>query len=342
MRVLVTGGAGRIGRIVVAHLRDSGWDVTSIDIADDPQIAGIEYSACDITRFDEVMGNVRGCDAVVHLAALPSPYSGYGHELYRINTVGTFNVFEAAAQSGVQRVVQASSINAVGAFWSVVDIRPQYFPIDEDHPPFTTDPYSFAKQQAEAIGAYFWRRDGLRSVALRLPGIYQPDYTQSTNYWHRRTAAWRTLDSLRAMPVTECRSRIDAAVQRSIEFRRGRRMEYPEQPTAPTDSDSLDDSVLRAVHYDRFNFWASMDVRDAALAVECALRADLDGSHALFVNDSHNYWGYDSHALVEMFFPDVTTWKRAVPGSEALVSIDRARALIGFEPQYSLAGSKTP
>ena len=49
----------------------------------------------------------------------------------------------------------------------------EYFPIDEQHPTFTTDSYSFSKQVMEEIGAYFWRREGISSVLLRLPGVYE-------------------------------------------------------------------------------------------------------------------------------------------------------------------------
>lgn len=336
MRVLITGGSGLIGRAAAVRLIERGCDVRLIDVANDPQILGAGYARCDITRYEELLPHVRGVDAVVHLAAIRNPHDAPGHEVYRVNTIGTFNVFEAAAQTGVRRVVQASSINAVGAYYSVGDITPQYFPLDEDHPPRTTDPYSFSKQQIEEIGAYFWRRDGIRSIALRLPGVYGAGYPASMKYRERRTAAHSALDALREMPEADRRTRIDAALQAELAFRAQRGMEYPSRLSRTGGSDETDETVRRMVAHDRFNLWASIDERDAALAIECAVTADFEGSHAVYVSNPSNFWGYDSHALVEMFFPDVTTWKRVIAGSDSLVSIQRARQLIGFEPQHSL------
>jgi hypothetical protein len=81
--------------------------------------------------------------------------------------------------------------------------------------------------------------------------------------------------------------------------------------------------------------WTSIDVRDAAQAIEKSLIAEFEDAHPLFVNDAHNLLDYDSHTLARLFFPDVTLWKSPVPGSGSLVSFNRARDLIGFEPQYS-------
>ena len=87
--------------------------------------------------------------------------------------------------------------------------------------------------------------------------------------------------------------------------------------------------------FSRANFWAMIDARDAAQAFEKSLLADFQGSHPLFVNDHHNSLGVDAEELLRIFFPQVTARKRPLVGAEALVSIARARELIGFEPEYS-------
>jgi len=84
------------------------------------------------------------------------------------------------------------------------------------------------------------------------------------------------------------------------------------------------------------NFWASIDARDSAQAIELGLTADYEGSHPLWVNDSHNSAGVPTQALAELFYPDVPL-KRDLVGTESLVSIDRARELLGFEPEYSVS-----
>jgi hypothetical protein len=85
------------------------------------------------------------------------------------------------------------------------------------------------------------------------------------------------------------------------------------------------------------NFWASIDARDAAQALEKGLTADYQGSHPLFVNDSENAAGVDSERLVQIFFPDVIGRTHPLQGRETLVSIDRARALIGYEPEHHIS-----
>ena len=94
----------------------------------------------------------------------------------------------------------------------------------------------------------------------------------------------------------------------------------------------MEDWLLRAYFFDRFNYWAFIHTDDSTQAFEKAITADFQGAHALFVNSDRNYLGYDSEALLSIFFPDVRRRSKALKGAEAVVSIDRARDLLGFEP----------
>ena len=85
----------------------------------------------------------------------------------------------------------------------------------------------------------------------------------------------------------------------------------------------------------RVNFFVALDERDSAQAIEKGLTASYSGSHVLFINDSRNWTGVDSRLLAELFYPDVTVFKKELVGDETLVSIDAARRLISFEPEYS-------
>jgi hypothetical protein len=89
--------------------------------------------------------------------------------------------------------------------------------------------------------------------------------------------------------------------------------------------------------FGRSNFWASIDARDSAQALEKGLTADYQGSHPIFVNDSENAAGFDSELLVQTFFPEVTGRTHPLQGRETLVSIDKARTLIGYEPEHHIA-----
>jgi len=339
VRVLVTGGTGSVGRAAVARLVASGHDVLVVGRRPDMDAPGAAYAVCDITDFAGVREAVRGCDAVVHLAAVPSPGGVRGPELFRANALGTFHVFEAAAQEGIRRVVQASSINAFGAFFGVVPLEPRYFPIDEEHPTYTTDPYSFSKEVVERIADYYWRREGLSSVSLRLPGVRRaPTDPQKIERWRQRRDAARALvGELAAMDEAARVERLRPIREWADAYRALR----PHEPGAEARGARAlprPDGPLLWVYIQRFDFWAIVDDRDSAQAIERGLTADYEGSHALFVNDRHNALGCDTRTLARLFFPKVHEWKRPVAGSESLVSIAKAEELIGFDPEHPVGG----
>lgn len=336
MRVLITGGSGRIGKAVTKHLLQNGWDVRIFDRASKGETAGTEYVQGDILDYGALLEATRDCDTIIHLAAIPSPFLDSGPDVFQINTAGTFNFFEAAAANGIRRVVQASSINAMGAFYSTGDIHPQYFPIDEDHPVFTTDPYSFSKQMVEEIGRYYWRRDGISSVALRFPGVYSSTYMEDETYRQRRARICGLLDELVSQPETERQARLADARQRVLDYRGKRLLEFQPKPPLQIINSLFEDPLFGTYIADRFNFWAYIDERDAAQSLEKGLTADFEGAHALFINSAYNALGYDSQTLARLFFPEVREFKRDLADATTLISIERARALIGFEPEYSM------
>jgi nucleoside-diphosphate-sugar epimerase len=272
----------------------------------------------------------------VHLAAIRNAMHAPGHDVYRVNLLGTFHVFEAAAKHGIRRVVQASSINALGCAWAIDDYVPDYVPVDEDHPLTPTDPYSFSKQQIEDIGAYYERREGISSVALRLPGVFPPGQIFAPATLERRRRMREFLDSFAALPDSERARQIALAREAALGHRRERRLEYPNARWAVDPVPGVDERLGMAYMFDRFNLWASIDVRDAARAIEQAVTADYTGSHAVFANDTTNSLDYDSETLLRLFYPEVTRRARPLHGSEALVSTARARDLFGFAPQHSI------
>lgn len=341
MKVLITGGAGLIGKATTERFVSKGWDVRVIGLETAPELPGAEFVTCDITDYDALRQQMQGCQAVVHLAAIRGPQLAAGHTLFQVNVAGTFNVFEAAAAEGIRRVVQASSINAFGCAYSLVDIAPQYLPIDEDHPTYTTDPYSYSKEAVEDIGRYFWRREGISSVALRFPAVYASTFRASETSSRYRQAMTSLLDKLAALPETERRERLAFARQGALEWRKQRPLEFKDgKRPEPLPRETEDELLISAYAMDRFNFWSFIDVRDAAQSLEKGVTAPYEGAHALFVNSRHNWLDYDSMSLVRLFFPDSRVLQGALAGSSTLVSIDKACALIGFEPEYPAEDSK--
>jgi nucleoside-diphosphate-sugar epimerase len=335
MKILVTGGLGLVGKSVVARLLASGHAVKVIDRLAESTLEGIEYVCGDVNDFAAVRQAVQGQEAIIHLAAIPHPGGPPGHEIFRINCAGTFNLYEAAAQEGIRRISTASSINWLGFYYGCKEYEVKYLPIDEDHPNFTTEPYSFSKQVTEDIAAYYWRREGISSTCLRLPGVIEPDPE-----WLPRVKEWRThmlaiYQSWFDMPEDERQARVARMLAEAQALRAQRVKELPIEEQQQRGIDAFSNGDVRLEGF-RANFWALVDARDAAQAFEKSLLADFEGFHPLFVNDAINSAGIESELLARTFYPAAGR-SRPLVGSEALISIARARQLIGFEPEFSFA-----
>ncbi|HLS13465.1 MAG TPA: NAD(P)-dependent oxidoreductase [Beutenbergiaceae bacterium] len=166
--VMVTGSSGLIGTGVLAELRRRGVGSTSLnrhegDLDTDRQIVG---SAGDPRVVTEAL---EGADAVIHLAAAPTPHSDEDAAVFTGNVAGTYVVLEAAAQAGIERVVIASSINALGVRFHPREVQPPYVPVDAQAPTQAADPYSLSKWVDEETARSAHRRHGLDIVALRYP-----------------------------------------------------------------------------------------------------------------------------------------------------------------------------
>ena len=333
MRILITGGAGRVGTPISQRFVNLGWDVRVIGIDADCSIPGLSYAQCDILDVPALSKHVEGCDAIVHLAAIPSTRTHPNETLFDINVAGAYNVFEAAARAGVRRIVQASSINAIGGYWGCDDRQYDYFPLDEDLPLFTTDAYSFSKQMVEEIAAYYWRRAGISSISFRLPAVWSDTVIQEGSL--RQSLAERRcqIDAFRALPHTEQHSALAEAKLAALKLRARHIMEYDATRRGAFESEApADDWLFSAWFHDRFNFWTFIHTDDSTQAFEKAIRADFQGAHPLFVNSDRNSLEYDTEALLSLFYPEVSRRTRPISGVESPVSIDRARQLIGFDP----------
>ena len=339
MNILVTGGAGNVGKGVVAYLVERGHQVRVIDrkleTGGNQGQAGVEYAACDTTDYNAVREQVRGMQGIIHLAAYPYPGAAPGPEIFRVNANSTYNIFEAAAAEGIQRVTCASSINAFGYNYGIKDFPIQYFPIDEAHPTFTTDPYSFSKGITEAIADYYWRRDGISSTCLRMPWVYSitPEWIEmSKNFGGVFETAWR--DFL-ALPAEEQAARVALYKTELAGYRAKRAFEVPYDPQSQAgEEEQMDPS--QAVFWGYTDFWAAISVEDTAQAFEKSLLAEYEGSHALFITERENSAGVDAETLLRIFYPEVGARRQPIHGVSNLVSYDQARSLIGFEPQFIL------
>jgi nucleoside-diphosphate-sugar epimerase len=294
----------------------------------------VEYVVGDVNDYGALQEAARGQEAIAHLAGIRSPFGAPGPTVFSVNTSGTFNAFQAAAAHGIRRVACASSICALGYHFGAKEFDPDSFPLDEEHPTFTTDPYSFSKQLVEEIAAYFWRREGISSVCLRLAWVY--DLSEATRARVRESVAYlhQEVEALKVAPQAEREARLGRFFEKADVVRRSYTQERP------AGGWNWQQAGMSAVElfaiFLRSDFWACIHPEDAGQAFEKSLLAGLEGSHVLHVNDSQNIAGVEAELLARTFFPRVQRRKRPLQGSEALVSIDKARTLIGFEPEHSI------
>ena len=174
MKILVTGGVGKVGQWVVRELLDRGsHDVTVLDRAAGPERGAVKYLIGDVQDLGQVMEAMADVEAVIHLAAIHNPNIATASVTYQTNVVGTFNVHHAAFRLGIKRIVSASSNAIVG--WSYSErFVPDYLPIDEAHPLRPEDVYGLSKEIGETI-AHAYSRKGLETVMLRPSGVVTPE-----------------------------------------------------------------------------------------------------------------------------------------------------------------------
>ena len=182
MRLLVTGGSGRLGRWVVEELR-SDHEVVVAGLEDAPPAdavrPGVRYEQADLTDAEAVARVAEGAEAIVHLAAIPSPLGREPEHVFANNMTSTFNVVEAAIRQDARKVIYSSSGSALGFAFRFREMVPDYMPMDEEHPLRPQDAYGLSKWLGEEILEAATRRTGIRTIVLRPTTVIGPeDYAE--------------------------------------------------------------------------------------------------------------------------------------------------------------------
>jgi nucleoside-diphosphate-sugar epimerase len=271
-RIVVTGGAGKAGRAVVRDLLEHGYDVVSVDMLRDPNLAEGQQLVADLTDYGQTVDALRGADVVVHLAAIPAPGLKPDELTFRVNTTSTYNVFAAAALLGLSRVVWASSETTIGLPFERE--LPRYAPIDEEHPLLPESSYALSKVVSEEMARQFSRWNGIPHIGLRFSNVMEPhDYERFPGFW--------------------------------------------------------DDAQLR-----RWNLWGYVDARDVAQSCRLALDADLSGADVFIIAAADTVMNRPSADLMADVYPEVEL-REGVVEFGTLLSIEKARRLLGYEPAFS-------
>ncbi|WP_108249373.1 NAD-dependent epimerase/dehydratase family protein [Planctomonas deserti] len=273
MRVAVTGSTGKLGRATVARLIEDGHEVSGLDLAGP---AGPGFTRVDLADYGQTLDALlgvtarhEGFDAIVHLAAIPVNGLVPDVTTFHNNVAVTFNVLHAALRAGIDTVVTASSITAMGFPF---DEAPPSLPVDESFSR-AHNTYGLGKVVEEAMEAQLvgWR-DRLSITALRFTNVV---------------------------------------------------------------GDGEYDSFERADDpaYRRDLLWSYIDARDGALAVSLALEHARPGFEAYVIAASDTGSAIPSARLAADAFPDVPI-TRELGEFETLLSIDKARRCLGFEPRH--------
>jgi nucleoside-diphosphate-sugar epimerase len=188
MRIFFTGGSGKAGRHAVAYLLAQGHRVLNVDLVP-LDLPGVDNLIADITDsgqmfnamtsyagFDELEPGtgVPRFDAVVHFAAVPRILINPDNETFRVNTIGTYNVIEAAVKLGIRKVVIASSETTYGICFADGVADPDFLPLDEDYDVNPVDSYALSKVVNERTARAFAKRSGADIYALRIGNVVEP------------------------------------------------------------------------------------------------------------------------------------------------------------------------
>lgn len=186
MRIALTGAGGRIGRAIVAQALAAGREVVGIDrtVPDDaPGGAGLRWVQADATDYEAVLAAFEGCDALIHMAAIPAPIGHPDHVVHNNNVVGSYNALRAAVEHGIGRICQASSVNAIGLAFSR-EAHFDFLPIDETHPCYVEEPYSLSKWICEQQADSFARRHAdIRIASMRFHHVV-PDRSIAGGFYN--------------------------------------------------------------------------------------------------------------------------------------------------------------
>ena len=276
--IVLTGAAGRAGRVTLLRLLEAGYRVTAVDtqpiIPPEGDFSGMLVARLrvDLTDLGETLEAMQGADAVVHLANIPAPGLQAPHRTFVQNVAMNHSVFTAAVMHRLSRVVWASSETTLGLPF---DQPPRYAPIDENHYPLPESSYALSKVLTETMAEQFSRQSGIPFVALRFSNILGPD-----EYRRLPAEAW---------PDPQAR---------------------------------------------RWNLWGYIDERDAAEACRLALTAPLEGATSFIIAAADTAMPTPSAELMRQVFPGVPL-RGGLAEHGTLLSIERARTALGFNPQYS-------
>jgi len=229
MRVVVTGGSGRLGQFVVRELFIHAHQVCALDLTKPRECPAPTYVA-DLNDIGALFEHFKNADAVIHLARQRFPYTESGFNAstqrwefpdvagdaarFNANLAMTNNVLAAAQAAGMKKAVCGSSLAAYGFYYPTTQLVPDYLPVDEEHPLRPQDPYGLTKLVGEKLCDALGQKSKMQIASLRFSGIYTEEHRallveRSKSPLSRGTGAlWSYIDARDA--ARACRLALEA------------------------------------------------------------------------------------------------------------------------------------
>lgn len=161
-RILLTGAAGDVGRRITPLLKAAYPEVVLSDLKAPADPHGLPFRKANLESMAETAAAVAGIDGIVHLGGFS--VEGPWEAILNANIIGCYNLFEAARQAGVKRVIFASSNHAVGFY-------PRDHKIPQDVTVLPDSRYGVSKAFGEALGAMYALKHGMKVTSLRIGNV---------------------------------------------------------------------------------------------------------------------------------------------------------------------------
>ena len=185
MKVLITGASGRLGAYLIRELAEKHTLVLMSRRQPPDEFSKLPFIQGDLNNFEDCQRAVEGVDAIQHLGAQPGPVDhpdmrasaaerGIPFDAtFKTNMLGTYYLMQAAIEVGVKTVVMSGSNCALGHGFRIskTHMPIDYLPLDEEHPCYPEDSYSFSKRCGEDLLASYSRAYGIRTYVTRPAGI---------------------------------------------------------------------------------------------------------------------------------------------------------------------------
>jgi len=186
LRIVITGGSGRVGQVASQHLASLGHDITNLDRRVPEETVGkFVYAELDQRQYLHVL--FEGADVVIHMGEIPNAYEGIPpNELFSANTRVHASVVQTVAEMKIKRLVYVSTCQVYGFWgesnWSKKVLSPEKLPLDETQPLRPQNAYSASKVANESFSKSVSDHRGLGITVLRLPAVM----TGHAGHWVRR------------------------------------------------------------------------------------------------------------------------------------------------------------